>query len=362
MNRKEEFQLLTFYKFVELSNPRDAVKHHLDFCIDIGLRGRIFIGEEGINATVSGNQGQIKAYRLFLDSIPEFKDIPDIDDKATIVHGHQFPKMIVRYRKEIVALGEIFNSNEIKQSTHKISVEEFKNVMENEQDDYVLLDMRNDYEFRLGHFKNALPAGTVYFRELKSVLDAYKKQFANKKIIMYCTGGIRCEKAGALLEREGIEGVYQLDGGVVKYVNKFNDKNWVGNLYTFDNRISTKVGDESTHTTISKCHYTGKPAEEYYNCRYSKCNDQIITNKDEYIHHFGFCSEECKDLAIDTLMVRNEVFDKMDYKVLRGKIKSDPSLFNEIAEIIRRHLNHSTMNITFQVKHSNKNVIEKNVR
>lgn len=354
MNRKDQFLLLTFYKFVELTNPHDIVKNHRDFCIDIGLKGRIFIGEEGINATLSGNSGQIKAYRLFLDSIPEFRDIPDIDDKATLVAEHQFPKMIVRYRKEIVALGEVFNPNLIKQSTHKMSIYDFKNIMDNDSDDYVILDMRNDYEYRLGHFKDAIPAGTIYFRELKNVLDDYKKQFTDKKIIMYCTGGIRCEKAGALLEREGIEGVYQLDGGVVKYVNKFNDNNWFGNLYTFDNRISTKVGNNDTHTIISKCHYTAEPAEEYFNCRYSKCNDQIITDKKTYKEHFGFCSEECKNLGMETLFVRNEAFDNMDYKALRGRIKSDPSSFDEVAGLIRQHIYNSTQKIEFSVKYSNK--------
>jgi UPF0176 protein len=354
MAKIERFKLLTFYKFVDIVKPKELVEDHKQFCSDIGLKGRIFIGEEGINATLSGNFGQIKAYRLFLDSIPEFNNIPDIDEKTTIVDSHQFPKMIVRYRKEIVALGEVFKFSEIKEATHKITVDEFKQVMETNPDDYVLLDMRNDYEYNLGHFRDAVPAGTIYFRELKNVLNDYKKQYNDKKIIMYCTGGIRCEKAGALLEREGIEGVYQLDGGVVKYVNKFNDKNWVGNLYTFDGRISTKVGDSDTHTIISKCHYTGVPAEEYYNCRYPICNDQIITTKGQYEKHFGFCSEECFNLAKENLLVRNEYFDKLNYKILRGNLKSFPEKKEEIANIIIDNLNNHTKNIEFPVKKSNK--------
>lgn len=355
MIKQEDYLLLTFYKFVDIENPKDLVKEHRDFCVDIGLRGRIFIGEEGINATLSGNKGQIKAYRLYLNTIPEFSNIADIDDKATLVNGHQFPKMIVRYRREIVSLGEIFKSSEIKQSTHKISIDEFKNVMEKKREDYVLLDMRNDYEYQLGHFKDAVPAGTVYFRELKNVLEDYKKQYSNKKIIMYCTGGIRCEKAGALLEREGIEGVYQLDGGVVKYVNKYNDGNWLGNLYTFDDRISTQVGDEKTHAVISKCHYTGEPAEEYFNCRYSVCNDQIISTSKTFAKHFGFCSEQCRDLAAETLLVRNEnSFDKMNYKILRGQIKSDNSKKDEIAAIIRENIHKHTFAINYNLKQSPK--------
>src|SRR5690606_26741682 len=102
--KKPIYTLLTFYKFVDIKEPHRLVTEHKEFCEDIGIRGRIFIGEEGINATLTGNRGQIRAYRLFLDSIPEFRNIPDIEDKANIVDEHQFPKMIVRYRKEIVAL------------------------------------------------------------------------------------------------------------------------------------------------------------------------------------------------------------------------------------------------------------------
>ena len=354
MVKKEHFTLLTFYKFVDIENPVELVEDHKQFCTDIGLKGRIFIGEEGINATLSGNLGQIKAYRLYLDSIPFFRKIPDIEDKAVSVEGHQFGKMIVRYRREIVALGEIFKSSEIKQSTHKISVDEFKNVMETNRDDYVLLDMRNDYEYSLGHFSGAVPAGTVYFRQLKKVLDDYKKQYSDKKIIMYCTGGIRCEKAGALLQREGIEGVYQLDGGVVKYINKFNDKNWTGNLYTFDGRISARVGDDATHTVISKCHYTGQPAEDYFNCRYGQCNDQIITTRQQYEKYFGFCSEECKEKALETLLIRNEYFDKLNYKILKGMIKSDISKKDEISRKIKDNINMNLRNVVIPVKKSKK--------
>lgn len=354
MAKKTKFILLTFYKFVDISDPQTLVEDHKTFCNDIGLKGRIYIGEEGINATLTGNNGQIRAYRLYLDSIPEFRNIPDIDDKATLVDEHQFGKMIVRYRREIVALGEIFKSSEIAQSTHKISVDEFKHVMEKNREDYVLLDMRNDYEYKLGHFDGAVPAGTVYFREIKKMLDDYKVKFDNKRIIMYCTGGIRCEKVGALLEREGIEGVYQLDGGVVKYVNKYNDKNWVGNLYTFDGRISTNVGDSSTHTVISKCHYTGENAEEYFNCRYGVCNDQIITTKQQYEKHFGFCSLECKEKALETLLIRNESFDKLNYKILKGMIKSNPDRRDEISTVIRENVERNLSGVEFKILKSAK--------
>ncbi len=332
---KTEYQLLTYYKFVDIEKPKEEVDDHRQFCVDVGLRGRIYIGEEGINGTITGNIGQLKAYRLYLKSNPYYESIPDIDEKATPVDGHKFKKMIVRYRKEIVALGEIYRANDIVKSMHSMNSEQFKEILDSEDDSWVILDMRNIYEYRLGHFKNAIPAGTVQFRELKDTLELYKQKFADKKIAMYCTGGIRCEKAGVLLEKSGLEGVYQLDGGVVKYVNKYNDGNWEGNLYTFDDRISTYVGDEETHTIIGECHFTGEKAENFYNCRYGPCNRQYIAIEKEYRKYKGFCSEECYNSAFNDLLVRNWKYDNYNYKELRGRIKNKPELKEEISAFIR---------------------------
>lgn len=349
MNLKEsKYTLLTFYKFVNISDPHEQVADHLRFCVDIGLRGRIYIGEEGISATLTGNEGQIKAYRLYLDSIPYFKEIDDIDVKATEVEGHQFVKMIVRYRKEIVSLGFVCKAEDVEKSKVKMPIEKFKEVMDKEDDSYVILDMRNNYEYKLGHFKNAIPAGTVSFKDLEKVLDDYRKRFTDKKLIMYCTGGIRCEKASIMLEQAGLSGVYQVDGGVVKYVNTYNDGNWEGNLYTFDGRISTHVGDETTHKVISRCHYTGEPAETFYNCRYGPCNSQFIALEKEYERHFGFCSAECVENAKKDLFVRvDKSIDNMQYKDLRGKIKSDPYVRPEITEIIVKHLDKHLAGVEF---------------
>jgi UPF0176 protein len=350
MKRETKYSLLTFYKFVDIAEPEKEVQKLYRFTRDIGLRGRIFIGEEGINATVTGNIGQIHALLLYLDNNQYFKDIPDIDSKANEVDGHKFPKMIVRYRKEIVSLGEIYSASDIEKVRSKISVEDFKKVMDEENDDYLILDMRNNYEYKLGHFKKAIPAGTVNFRDLQSIIDHYKKQFDNKKIIMYCTGGIRCEKVAVYLDRQGFKDVKQLDGGVVKYVNKYKDGNWLGNLYTFDDRVSTEVGDENTSTIISECHYTGEKAKNYYNCRYGPCNAQIIAKPKEYRKHMGFCSEECSEKAKTDILIRDVKFDPINYKELRGKVKQNPDSKEEIAKGIARHIEAWLSDVEFNHK------------
>jgi UPF0176 protein len=112
----------------------------------------------------------------------------------------------------------------------------------------------------------------------------------------------------------GLENCYQLDGGVMKYVNTFDDGNWLGNLYTFDGRVSMMIGSRATHTPIGKCIYTGEPSTHCENCRYSPCNARLIVSRKEYKKHFGFCSQECCDHAKDDLLIKNEDFDPMNYK------------------------------------------------
>lgn len=345
------FKLLTFYKFVDIDNAREVAEEHKTFCQGIGMRGRIYIGEEGISATVTVNQGQLMAYKLYLNSIPYFRDIPDIEIKANDVDSHKFDKMIVKYRKEIVVLGAVYQAKDIENSKVKMSIEEFKNILDSEDDSYVILDMRNNYEYKLGHFKNAIPAGTFHFRDLDKHLSDYKQQFQDKKIVMYCTGGIRCEKAAIMLEKSGLEGVFQLDGGVVKYTNVFDDGNWLGNLYTFDGRVSTKIGSKPTHFIISECHYTGEPAEEMFNCRFTSCNQQFISSFDEFKKHFGFCSEKCVKDALNSLLIKNDfTIDNLNYKQLRGRIKSHPNETDSIRQIINNHVSKHLEGIEFNHK------------
>lgn len=338
MQKTTKYKLITFYKFVDIDNPEEEVKRHKQFCQDIGMKGRIFIGEEGINAQATVNLGQMEAYRLYLAQSKYFQNISDFDAKATPVDGHKFPKMIVRYRKEIVALGVLYNQQQIEEAMHKISPEEFKRIMDKEPEKYAILDMRNNYEYKLGHFKGAVPAGTITFKEVQKIIDKYKDTFKEKQIIMYCTGGIRCEKVSALFEQNGLKDVLQLDGGVVKYVNQFNDGNWLGNLYTFDDRVSTAVGDSQTHRIIAKCHYTDEPNEDFHNCRYGPCNAQIIAKPKEYRKHMGFCSKQCADKAYEDLLIRDIAWDPIGYKELRVQIKLDNSKLLEIKEMVQTHI------------------------
>jgi predicted sulfurtransferase len=198
--------------------------------------------------------------------------------------------------------------------------------------------MRNDYEYALGHFRGALPAGTVNFRELQTVLTQYRTEFRGKKIIQYCTGGIRCEKSTVMLREAGFDDVYELDGGVVKYLNAYADTNWLGSLYTFDGRVSTRLYGSDLHETIGICMYTNIPTDTCENCRYSPCNAKLICTTEAYQKHGGFCSQYCFIHAGTDMLVRQAHFDKYDYQAARTKAKNHPTHKDDIVAEVATHL------------------------
>jgi UPF0176 protein len=339
------YQLLTFYAFVDIQDAHEQVQLHKQFCNDIWMKWRVYIGEEWISSTVTGNLWQVQAYNLFLAANKYFKDIWDIDIKATQVDGHQFDKMIVRYRSEIVALWKMVTAKQVENADKQISVDELKRIIDEQDDDWAILDMRNDYERQLGHFKWAIPAGTVNFREVQDLIKKYKEKLKNKKVVMYCTWGIRCEKLSVLLKDEWVENFYGLEWGVVKYTNLHNDGNREGNLYTFDGRVSCQIGDEKTHTSIATCLYTDEHTDNCENCRYSPCNARIIATPKAYRKHYGFCSKACCDKWTEDLLIKNIDRDPIDFKSLRGLIKQDPTqkqaIKVHVAEVVRKKTLHA---------------------
>ncbi len=339
MQQSNQYTLITFYKFVDIKTPLNEVKSHMRFCNDIGMKGRIYIGEEGISATATCNNWQLQAYKLYLANNEYFFDVWDqINEKSSPVSEHMFDKMVVKYRQEIVSLGKTINEASFQRSLQELTDKEFKKIIDGNDPDWVILDMRNSYEYKLWHFKNAIPAGTINFREVEEMFDEYKKQFIDKKVLMYCTGWIRCDKLSVLLKESGVDNFYGLQWGIVKYINKHNDGNRLWNLYTFDGVISKKVGDSNTHTTIGKCIYSGLDSNNCENCRYSPCNARVIARRKQYKRFGGFCSLECFRKAQEDGLIKNEWFDSMDYKSLRRDVKKWNLWHDKFIEIIKKHL------------------------
>lgn len=283
--------VLLYYLYTPIEDPEAFAVEHLAACKGLELKGRILVSEEGINGTCSGTIEQTEAYMEMLKSDLRFSDIVFKIDAA---EGHAFKKMHVRAKKEIVhlGLGEDINPNELT-GTYLEPVEFYKQM---QQQDTIVLDARNDYEYDLGHFRNSVRPDIENFRDLPEWIRENKEQFEGKKILTYCTGGIRCEKFSGWLKKEGFEDVAQLHGGIVTYGKdpEVKGKLWDGQLYVFDERIAVPV-NQVEPTIVGKDHFTGEPCERYVNCANPECNAKILASEENEHKYMRSCSDECRE-------------------------------------------------------------------
>jgi UPF0176 protein len=284
------FKILLYYCYTPIENPQVFAAEHLEFCKKNGLKGRIIVAHEGLNGTVSGLASDCEKYMEHLHADPRFASI---DFKIDDAEEHAFNKMHVRFKPEIVHLGmrngDAIDPNE-KTGVH-LSPKEFLEMKD--RDDVVVVDMRSDYEYELGKFKNAVTLGLENFRDLPQHLHKLEA-FKDKKILTYCTGGIKCEKATALLLENGFTDVYQLHGGVVKYAKETGGVDFDGELYVFDGRIKVPVNSVNP-TTMSACYICKKPTTRMVNCANPECNIHTTICDDCGVEYDGGCSIECKD-------------------------------------------------------------------
>ena len=274
-------QVLLFYKYVDISDPASEREEQIYLCNELGLLGRTIIGTEGINATLSGTVEATNEYMKLMDSHPLFSGI---EYKIDLVDKVPFRKLSVKVRDEIVTLG--VKADPKKTATH-LSPEEFNAMIEDP--DVVLFDARNNYESAIGRFRNAITPDISLFKELPDELSNYE-ELKNKKVVTYCTGGIRCEKASALLKEKGFRDVYQLDGGIVTYAKAFPDGAFEGECFVFDERM--KVGFKESPELLGSCLECSTPTNDYLNCANKSCNKLVLVCDDCKVN-MHTCSGDC---------------------------------------------------------------------
>lgn len=287
---KSKYQVLLYYKYVYIEDPETFAAEHLKFCKKVGLKGRILVAEEGINGTVSGTVEQTQKYMDMMHADERFQDMMfKIDEHE----GHAFKKMHVRPRKELVTLRLEDDIDPHELTGEYLEPKEFRAAME--RDDVVILDARNDYEYDLGHFRGAIRPDIETFRELPEWVRENRDMFEGKKILTYCTGGIRCEKFSGWLVREGFEDVAQLHGGIAVYGKdpEVQGDLWDGRMYVFDERISVPV-NQKEHVIVGKDFFDGKPCERYVNCANPECNRQMLCSEENEHKYLRGCSHECR--------------------------------------------------------------------
>ena len=284
------YRVLIYYKYVKIDNPEGFAEGHLDFCNMLGLRGRILISPEGINGTCSGTFDQTQKY---MDSMKSDGRFAYMLFKADETKGHVFRKMHVRVKDELVTfrLDEELDPNII--SGRHLSPKEWYEMMND--DNVIILDGRTGYEFDLGHFRNAIRPPLKSFREFPDWVKNELSKYKNKKIMTYCTGGVRCKKLSGYLMKNGFKEVYQLDGGIINYSKDpdVKGKMFDGKCYVFDERISVPVNFAEEYKPIAKCHHCGKATDRYVNCANLDCHKQHFECEECEEKWARSCSTEC---------------------------------------------------------------------
>jgi UPF0176 protein len=283
------YQVLLFYKYVPIEDPSALREWILTKASSLQLTGRVLIAEEGLNGTLEGTFENAQMFARELAADPRFTDM---QVKTSVGTGNSFEKLSVKVRAEIV--GTQFDPRTIdprvKTGIH-ISPEELHTWYENNKD-FVVVDMRNEYEFQSGHFKNSVNPKLKHSRDLPKVLPKFE-HLKEKTVLTVCTGGVRCEKMSAYLLAQGFKDVYQLENGIHGYMEKYPGQNYRGALYTFDKRLAIDFGGE--REVVGECRLCQAKTERYVNCANAKCHLHFLACDACQKDGVPLCSPRCGD-------------------------------------------------------------------
>jgi len=325
---------ISFYRYVTIQDPQKLRDELFQQWSDFNCFGRIYVANEGINAQMSVPEPNWDAFVKHLYSVSYFKDVPF--KHAVDGNGKSFYKLIIKVRKKIVADGIDDPAFDPSRTGTYLNAKEFNEALSSENT--IVIDMRNHYESEVGRFENAFcPDADTFREELPLVIEHLKGQ-ENKKILMYCTGGIRCEKASAYFKHKGFKDVNHLHGGIIQYAKEVKEQNleskFKGINFVFDERI----GERITEDVLSKCHQCGQPCDTHVNCKNDDCHLLFIQCKSCAEKMNGCCTPECVTIA--SLPVEEQ------RKLRKGRVKNGPEclavyksrLRPNLAEILKSNL------------------------
>ncbi len=289
---EEKRTTISFYKYHRIEDPqkfRDQLYADLE---GLGVLGRIYVALEGINAQISVPGENVDAFKSYLYSIPFLNGIRL--NIAVEDDGRSFFKLKILVRKKIVADGlDDASFNPADTGVH-VNAVQFNKLADDPNT--VIVDMRNHYESEVGHFRNAICPDVDTFREELQIVEALMKDQQDKNLLMYCTGGIRCEKASAWMKYKGFTNVFQLEGGIIEYTRQTKqsglENKFIGKNFVFDERLGERISDD----IVAVCHQCGKPCDDHTNCKNDGCHLLFIQCADCAQTYNGCCSTDCKDI------------------------------------------------------------------
>ncbi len=287
----EERITLSFYKYYQLPNPQIFRDHIYYRWSQVGVFGRIYVAKEGVNGQISVPAEEFEAFKK------EFSDITFLDgirmNIAIEDDGKSFYKLKIKIRDKIVADGLDDSTFDVTNRGTHLNAKAFNELTA--QDDTIIVDMRNHYESEVGYFKNAITPDVETFREALPLVEEMLEGDKDKNIVMYCTGGIRCEKASAYYKHHGFRNVYQLDGGIIEYARQVEqqglENKFIGKNFVFDDRMGERISED----VIANCHQCGEPCDTHVNCSNDACHILFIQCEKCAEQYESCCSVKCKD-------------------------------------------------------------------
>ncbi|HEY5746901.1 MAG TPA: rhodanese-related sulfurtransferase [Chryseolinea sp.] len=283
---------ISFYKYHHITDPavfRDQLYLGLE---SMEVLGRIYVATEGINAQISVPEEKTEAFRTYLYSIPFLDNIRL--NIAVQDDGKSFFKLKILVRKKIVADGLDDSTFDASKTGVHVNAKEFNALAEDPNT--IIVDMRNHYESEVGHFKNALLPDVDTFREELQLVEDLMKEQKDKNLLMYCTGGIRCEKASAWMKHQGFKNIFQLNGGIIEYTRQVKqqgiENKFIGKNFVFDERLGERITDD----IIAVCHQCGQPCDDHVNCKNDGCHLLFIQCKACAEKYNQCCSEACQHI------------------------------------------------------------------
>ncbi len=312
---------LSFYQYHNIGNPHVFRDHLYILLSECDVLGRIYVSYEGVNAQISVPESQLESFKKALNSIVFLEGVRlnfavEDDDKS-------FIKLIIKVRNKIVADGLNDKSFDVTNKGIHLKAEEFNKLTDDPNT--IVVDMRNHYESEVGHFKDALLPDVETFREALPVVEKLLENQKDKNIIMYCTGGIRCEKASAYYKHKGFQNVYQVEGGIIEYARRAQqlgiENKFVGKNFVFDDRLGEKISDH----IIAECHQCGAPCDAHTNCANDACHILFIQCPKCAEKYKGCCSSKCHDfvqLPMDKQKELRKVMEFNGTKFGKGRYKA----------------------------------------
>ena len=289
----EKRTTISFYKYANIGNPQLFRDHLFYYWDPLGVLGRIYVAQEGINAQLSVPTQKLEEYKIELSNVT-FLDGVRLN-YAVEDDGKSFFKLAIKVKNKIVADGLNDDLFDVSTPGDYLDVERFNKLTDDKNT--ILIDMRNHYESEVGHFQGAWCPDVDTFRDqLPLVVDELADQ-KDKTVVMYCTGGIRCEKASAYLKHKGFKDVYHLEGGIIKYARDAKENGlenkFIGKNFVFDERLNERI----TEDVIAGCHLCGEPFDDHTNCKNKACNLLFIQCPKCAEKYTGTCSTECQTIA-----------------------------------------------------------------